>query len=948
MLNLRIPVATYRLQLNEQFQFENARELVPYLHHLGISHMYTSPIFKARKGSPHCYDVTDPTRLNPDLGPETDFDILVQELRKHNMELLLDIVPNHMAASCENPWWMNLMENGRCSPYAGFFDIDWSASNNKIILPLLAHPHEDALANQEFNLTLKDAGLFILYGDHKLPLDVKSYGPVLSCCLDALGKAPGPHHSSYEKIARLIEDTKRLPFIDNPNTEEARKQYGDRQAIKESFWHIIETSPDIKTALLQNISRFNGQKGETHSFEPMRNLLEQQAYRLIPWKETSEHINYRRFFDINDLIGVRVEELSVFETTHSLLSRMIREGKVSALRIDHIDGLSDPFQYLSRLQQCVAPESEKANIYPGFYVIAEKILSANEGLPLAWPVYGTTGYDFAKMANALFVDDMKIQALDRIYCQFTGSQIPLNNITYQKKKQVMNELFSGEMRGLENCLANLAHSDNSTTSLSCGELARALVEVTACLPIYRTYTRGTEVSPQDLSYLECALQETRRRAPDVDTAALNFLKRTLTLEFRDQISPNEKEALLSFVLRWQQLTGAVMAKGFEDTALYCYNRLISLNDVGSEPDAPGNSVSDFHHYIMVRQERWPYPLNATSTHDTKRSEDVRSRINVLSEIPESWEKHLDRWRQCNETKKQKINGISMPEPNTEMLIYQTLLGAWPLHENELFSFKKRMRAYMTKAAREAKTFTNWLSPDSEYESALAMFLESILDNAGENEFLEDFLPFEKQIAYYGALNSLAQVLLKITSPGIPDFYQGTELWDFSLVDPDNRRPVDFTTRAALLDELAQREAQGQVSLCQQVLNSWEDGRLKLYVTYKALNVREAYADIFQDGEYIPLQVAGHNHRHVCAFLRHRGKNWALVAIPRLLSEMVGVGSIPAGRDVWGEDLLLLPGGAPERWHNVFTGEELRPSSSTGGLKISDILHTFPVALLTGI
>jgi len=794
MFDLRIPVATYRLQFNKKFRFKDAHGLVPYLHQLGISDLYASPIFKARQGSSHGYDVTDPTRLNPELGTETDLDALVQELRHHKMGLLLDIVPNHMAASPENLWWQDVLDKGQESPYASFFDTDWLA-------------------------------------------------------FDKTGGKPA---------------------------------------------------------------------------------------------------GYRRFFDISDLIGVRVEELQVFEATHSLIFRLVSGSKVSGLRIDHIDGLNNPLQYLTRLQQYIVPQVEEAGMLPRFYVVVEKILTHDEVLPVEWPVFGTTGYDFTNMVNALFVDSRGAQALDEIYSRFTGSQAAFNNIAYDKKKLVIEELFPGEVSALGQYLTHLAYQGELTASLSFEELTKTLIEVTACLSIYRTYIRTPEVSPQDRVYLGHAIGEARCQNPDIDTLALDFIRRILTLDFPPDFPSEQKEAWLDFVLRWQQLTSAIMAKGFEDTALYCYNRLVSLNEVGGDPASLGLSVDDFHHRILARMAHWPHTLNATSTHDTKRSEDVRARINVLSEIPEEWEKHLNQWMRWNEPKKQRVSGMPVPEPNAEILLYQTLIGAWPLCEKEVPEFKRRLKAYMVKAVREAKVFTNWLSPDSDYESALINFLESVLDSTKENDFLEDFLRFEKRIAYYGALNSLSQVLLKITSPGVPDFYQGTEFWDFSLVDPDNRRPVDFKTWAKVLDELTQQETRGQQSLVQQVLSSWEDGRVKLYVTYKTINVREAYSDLFQVGEYIPLQVVGQRQEHVCAFVRRRGRRCALVVIPRLLTKLVGVGVIPTGQDVWGEDLLLLHNNAPELWLNILTGENLKASGAEKRLPIFDILGKFPMALLIGI
>ena len=794
MSDLRIPIATYRIQFNRHFRFEDAQEIVPYLSRLGISDLYASPIFKARRDSLHGYDVTDPTNLNPELGTEKDFDALTGELGQQGMGLLLDIVPNHMAASQENPWWQDVLDKEQNSPFATFFDTDWL--------------------------------------------------------------------------------------------------------------------------------NFSGSRGKS--------------------------TGHRRFFDIGDLIGIRVEDPQVFEATHSLVFRLIANHQVTGLRIDHIDGLYDPLEYLLRLQQHSTPHLKETWKSLGFYIVVEKILTADEILPPEWPVFGTTGYDFVNMVNALFVDNRGAQNLGEIYSRFTGSQVAFNDVAYEKKKQVSEELFHSEMRALGRQLGYLAHHNNRTDDLSPEELTKVIIEVTACLPIYRTYVKALAVSPQDKLYLERAVEAARQRNPEMDVIILDFLKRMLTLDFPQHLTSEQKEAWLHFVLRWQQLTGAIMAKGFEDTALYSYNRLVSLNEVGGDPGSAGVSIDDFHSRNLSRLERWPHTLNATSTHDTKRSEDVRARINVLSEIPEEWEKHLVHWQRWNQPKKRKLNGMFVPEPNTEMLLYQTLLGAWPLFSDDVSEFKERLKAYMVKAVREAKAYTSWLSPNSDYESALIAFLESILESSRQNAFLEDFLQFQKQIAFYGALNSMAQVLFKITLPGVPDFYQGTEVWDFSLVDPDNRRPVNFRKRRILLEDLIQQEAKGQKLLVQQMLKSWQDGRLKLYTTYKALNARSSYRDVFRDGQYIPLKVEGHKQEHVCAFARRKGETWFIIAIPRLMTKLVRVGAMPTGQQVWGDDLLILPEGVPERWLNIFTGEYLKVSVTRKELALADIFHIFPVALFKGI
>ncbi len=786
MASQRIPVATYRVQFNRQFGFQDAAGIVPYLHKLGASELCASPIYQARPGSAHGYDVTDPTRLNPDLGTESDFEALVQTIKRHNIGLLLDIVPNHMAAVPENPWWADVTEKGASSPYANYFDINW--------------------------------------------------------------------------------------------------------------------------------------------------------------EQSGERLSYRRFFDINELVGVRVEAPEVFEATHSLILRLIKEGRVTGLRIDHIDGLYDPLAYLLRLQSHIAADETGPT---GFYIVVEKILASGEELLGEWPVAGTTGYDFLNSVNALFIDNEGLPALDKSYTQFNEATADYSDVVYRKKKLVMERLFPGELETLGGQLARLASQDRTTADLPEPSLTATLMEVAAGLPVYRTYIRGFEVPARDRNFLEAAFQEAEKRH-NIEGTALDFVRRVLFLDFPPDSTAENQQEWLRFTMRWQQWTGAVMAKGFEDTALYNYHRLASLNEVGGDPSLASVSPETFHHLNKVRQEHWPHTMNATSTHDTKRSEDVRARINVLSEIPLEWQEHVVRWHRWNEPKKRIAAGRPVPEPNTEYLLYQTMAGAWPLLEEDVPDFRERLKDYAIKAVREAKVFTGWQKPNQEYERALVAFLDNILDNSNA-EFLEDFRGFQGKIAWYGALNSLGQVLLKITSPGVPDFYQGTELWDFSLVDPDNRRPVDFKRRMELLDNLMRREELGkQLSLAAQLLASWQDGRVKLYVTYRALNVRQSQPDLFRDGDYQPLPVKGQRQAHICAFARRWEDAWTLTVVPRCLTGLVPPDHPPVGRQVWADDFLQLPPDAPERWRNVFTGEDLPVPGQTRVFAIGDILGTFPVALLTVI
>lgn len=772
---LRIPVATCRFQFNRDFRFEDACNLVPYLGRLGISDVYASPVLQAVKGSLHGYDVTDPTRLDPELGTERDFDALTGALNQLDMGLLLDIVPNHMAASPENPWWRDVTKKGRDSPFARFFDLNW------------------------------------------------------------------------------------LDF-----------------------------------------------KGEENTVE-----------------------NYRRFFDIGGMVGVRVEDPDVFDATHSYVIRLVDEGKVTGLRVDHIDGLYDPLEYLVRLQRSISKSAGDQD----FYLLVEKILTGDETLPSAWPVHGTTGYDFAVMLNNLFVDSDGFKILRGIYSQVIGSDMSFHDLVYEKKKLVMADLFPAEIEGLGRYLACLSKGPGAE------EAMQAVTELTACLPVYRTYIRNMEAGAGDRKYIEIAAREAVKRGACPE-AALDFLRHVLLADLPGGIPPEEKTRRLDFTLRWQQFTGAVMAKGFEDTALYNYNCLVSLNEVGGNPDTPGLSIRDFHDRASTRLRYRPHALNATSTHDTKRSEDVRARINVLSEIPGEWEEHLNKWREWNAGKKHKSGGLEYPEANTEILLYQTLIGAWPLHHSEEPEFRERLKAYMIKAVREAKVITGWLKINQEYEEALLAFIDAILEDPADNMFLRDFREFQDRITCYGAWNSLSQVLLKITLPGVPDFYQGTELWDFSLVDPDNRRPVNYKARQEILDSFIDTGESRQ--LIQDMMRSWQDGRIKLYITYKALELRNNNREPFQKGDYIPLRVEGDRREHVCAFIRRSGGQWTLAAAPRFMTGLSEAGVPPVGKRTWREDRIVLPGDAPVRWRNVFTGELLE---SSGCLPLAGVFGVSPVALL---
>lgn len=927
----RIPVATYRLQFNREFTFERARDLVPYLHALGVTDLYASPLLAARRGSPHGYDVIDPTRINPELGGEEGLRSLVAALEEHGMGLLLDVVPNHMAASPENPWWFDLLRWGPNSPYASYFDLGWQPARpslaGKVLLPILGSPYGEALEKGEIALTLTEKGFGIAYYQWWLPLKPSSHAQVLQYGLK--------HLKSHPRAAGKLQKLAQI-FSCSPTREELYS------AVAE-LWQLYTLNPEVKDFLGELVLLVNGQRGVSSNVAFLDEILSRQHYQLAFWRLANEEINYRRFFDVAELVSLRMEDERVFEATHSLILALAREGLVTGLRIDHIDGLRDPLAYLKRLQERLAPGGQSR-----FYVVAEKVLTGDEELPAGWLVCGTTGYDFLNILNALFVDGEGLAVLDEIYRRASGKEANLEAEVYAAKKKVMEELFGGEVRALVRQLDAVAAKDPHGRDLSLRELEEALMELTACLQVYRTYIREETVSARDKGYILEATEKALNLRPDLKRALL-FLQRVLLLK-----TPN-RPAALNFAMRWQQFTGPVMAKGFEDTALYTFNRLISLNEVGGSLNGRGISPEEFHRHNQRILGCWPHGLLATSTHDTKRSEDVRARINVLAEIPHLFAEHLELWQEVNRGKKLLVDGREAPGGNAELFIYQTLLGAWPLEEREEGDFRERLKSYLVKAAREAKTESSWLNPNFAYEEALQKFTEAILAPREENFFLKDFLDFQKRIAFYGALSSLAQVLLKIASPGVPDFYQGTELWNFSLVDPDNRRPVDFARRAHLLAELRKKEkASGLAALAEELLATWPDGRIKLYLTHKALHFRRVYRELFASGKYIPIEVAGPWPNHVCTFARRKGDAWALVAVPRLVARLVLLRTqpqkdlplmFPLGEEVWGDTALILPNQAPRLWMNIFTRERVQVQEENL-LPLSKVFERFPVALLS--
>ena len=944
-----IPVSTYRVQFNREFRFLDCREIVPYLHLLGIGALYSSPRFRARRGSEHGYDVASPLRVNSELGTDEEFDDLCSKLRHYGLGLVLDIVPNHMAASHENPWWVDVLENGQSSPYAHYFDIDWHPviskaeflQENKILLPVLGDLYGNVLERGEVTLGLDETGFYVRYYELKIPLDPASYGLPLEACQQRVMQELGTDHVAVAKIVELKEHSQNIPSRTSSDPELIGRRLLEGEDVKDEIFALYRDNADTRMAIDAALREVSGTSSIMHQ------LLDCQAYRLAFWKIAFEEINYRRFFDINDLVRLRVEEQDVFAAQHEIIFQLIAEGKITGLRVDHVDGLYDPQGYLDRLQ---AASSQAASGQP-VYVVVEKIIGRGEVLPEMWQTCGTTGYDFLSALNGLFIDPAGLREIEAAYARFTVQNEPFAEICYACNKQVMRDLFAAEVNSLGHRLGRLAAQDRQARDVPMSELMSAFVEVTACLPIYRTYIRDFEISAQDRASLARTLELARSRTRDaqISDPAFEFLRRVLLLEPASD-SAEMRSDYLRFVMSWQQFTGPVMAKGLEDTAGYVHNSLISMNEVGGDPlrDGPPMDLAGFHSFQAERLRLWPHAMNATSTHDTKRSEDVRARINVLSEIPREWERCLLRWRRLNQRHKTSVKGGRAPAAGDEVMLYQTLLGAWPLQEEDEPGFVERVQEFLKKAVREAKVHSGWIRPDEAYEDALCKFAQEIL-RSGEDSFREDFLRLQRKIAWHGALNSLSQVLVKITAPGLPDFYQGSELWDLSMVDPDNRRAVDFQLRVQMLEAIRKLRGKNPREFLREISASWKNGRIKLYLTDTALEVRRANIGLYQDGAYIPLLAQGEKKECVCSFARQRQDRWCVTVAPRLTTRLASVGRMPLGRRAWSDTSIQLPLSAPADWQNAFTGERVQAAATPNGhrvLLLADVMKRFPLALLS--
>jgi (1->4)-alpha-D-glucan 1-alpha-D-glucosylmutase len=939
----RPPRATYRVQLNREFTFNDAKRIVPYLAGLGISHLYTSPILKARPGSMHGYDVVDHTQLNPELGTREDFDTLVASLHEHQMGLLVDIVPNHLGImGCDNEWWLDLLENGPAARSAPNFDVDWrpnrASLRNRVLVPILGGPFGTVLESGDLKLEFDAAsGSFkIRYFDHCFPIDPREYPQIFAGNVAEAAATLSPEdRADFESLWTAFGN---LPPRDDDSAEAKSVRYRDKEAHKRRLLRLIERAPDVRRLIDEALVRINGTAGEPKSFDGLERLLDAQAYRLAYWRVAVDEINYRRFFDVNDLAALRMNELEVFEQTHALIFDFIDSGHIDGLRIDHSDGLFDPMQYFERLQRRFGADPAAKPLY----VVTEKIIAAHERLPSQWPVHGTTGYDFAALANGWLVNADHEEAVTRLYKQFTGVSDDFDELAYQAKKLVMRTSLAAEVEVLATQLDRIAQLDRHTSDFTRASMREALVETIARFPVYRTYVCERGVSAEDRRIVQWAVNVARANSSGGEVSIYDFLRDVLLGDAAKNRPASHARAMLEFAMKFQQVTAPVTAKGIEDTAFYRYNRLVSVNEVGGDPRRLAFSTAAVHQENLERARNWPHSMLATSTHDTKRSEDARARIAVLSELPERWKVHLARWSRLNRSKRRQVESGNAPTRNDEYLIYQTLLGIWtPQEPTE--SVIARVQAYLVKATREAKRTTSWMNPNTEYEQATGEFAARLLEPSEQNAFLKDFASLAEIVTYFGHLNSLVQTILKLTSPGVPDIYQGTEAMSLALVDPDNRRPVDYEGNQRTLDELAQLRPQATSERLSTALGLPHSSDAKMLVTWRLLQLRRELADVFASGSYEPLAVTGTQKNHVLAFARTHEQKTIVVVIAKWMALLMnGELRLPIG-DVWGDTSVGIPSQAQELL-GVFTGERVR-AGGDNTLRLEELFRVAPFAVI---
>jgi len=965
-----VPRATYRIQFGEHMTFRQAITLVDYLNKLGVSHVYASPLFKARAESTHGYDAVDYQQFNPKIGTEDDFNALVEALRQRNMSILLDIVPNHMGVSTENVWWMDVLKHGPSSVYGTFFDIDWYPENrlldNKVLIPVLGNHYGRVLEAGELKLVYWHGDFYLHYYEHQFPITPESYSGILQTVYAHLQLQEGYEEWVEMELASIITSLQYLPAYTTTDVAELVVRRREQVIIRWRLLGLFDKSEPFRVAIALALEVFNGTTQDPKSFDQLDNLINVQPYRLAYWRTATDEINYRRFFDINDLVALRIEDPIVFKHVHQLTLRLLAEGKVTGLRIDHPDGLWDLEAYFAQLQEAYLTAyieyrlGKEVGLHPlitdylhaihlsqkypmplPLYVVVEKILSKTEPLPHTWSVSGTTGYDFMYIVNNLFVDSANEEPFNTLYADFIGEKLLFHDLIDSAKKQVMTQSLTSEISARSAQLARIIERNRRYRGFTQNSLAFCLSEIIAALSIYRTYiTTPGIVTSRDRQYIEEAVQLAKKRNPLTPNSIFDFLRDTWVMDNWSDFDEDQRPQLRQFVMQLQQITGPVMAKGMEDTAFYIYNRLTSLNEVGGHPDRFGLSPQDFHQYNINKP--FLYAMLSSSTHDTKRSEDVRARINVLSEMPNLWADMIKTWSEINASAKTTHDEILIPTPNDEYLFYQSLLGIYSPDAGSLEAVKARLITYLHKAINEAKVHSNWVNPNETYAQAITNFVIGCMDNEA---FWASFEPFHQRIAFFGHFNALSQALLKLTVPGIPDIYQGNELWDYSLVDPDNRRPVDFVRRNKMLNDLQQASAKDLPALIKRLTNNIHDSTIKLYMTYCILNYRRDHEALFRDGVYIPVEIVGNKATYSCAFIRQLDTEAVLVVVPRLVfGLMQGEMHPPLGDSVWADtSLKLATDNSYTVAKNIFTGEKVMLKNNDT-VPIASLLATFPVGV----
>jgi (1->4)-alpha-D-glucan 1-alpha-D-glucosylmutase len=993
----RLPVSTYRLQFNAGLKFRQVETFVDYFSALGITDLYASPLLQAREGSTSGYDVVDCSAINGEIGTADELASLVSALHERGLGLILDVVPNHMGtASTRNRWWQDVLENGPSSLYATYFDIDWDPPkpdlSAKVMLPVLGDQFGRVLEDARLAVVFQDGAFWLHYYDSRFPLSPNSYAAILDPQTSHLQQTLGEQHADLLEFLSILTAIRNLPPLTSQDRLKTQERQREKEIIKRRLKELVERSEVVRQSLDANLRELNGTRGNPRSFDRLEELLEQQAFRLSYWRVAADEINYRRFFDINELAAICVELREVFEGTHALILDLIDKGLVGGLRIDHPDGLFDPSGYLWQLQeermlqlcrrayqtdgeQKASDEwkslaeslrtefrrryatGESPPSYP-LYVVVEKILGHDEQLPLDWPVQGTVGYKYLNRVSGLFVDPAGERPISTAYARFTGESLDFRELAYLCKRLIVRMSMAAELTVLGQRLDRISERNRWSRDFTRSSLTRALQEIVACFSVYRTYVSDGHITDRDRHYIESAVARAKRRNPAMNASTFDFVRDLLLLKYRENADEEERANQLKFVGKFQQLSGPIMAKAVEDTAFYRFNRLVSLNEVGGEPERFGNSPEAFH---QLNQSRLPWQghgLSSTATHDTKRGEDVRPRIHVLSEVPRQWQQHLMRWGRINRRFKTEVEGQPAPSTNDEYLLYQTLIGIWPDDipvGPDRAALVDRIQQYMLKVAREAKAHTSWISPHEPYEKALWRFIDDIFQDDKRRQFLSSLNAFAQNIAEHGRWNSLSQLVLKLASPGACDFYQGTELWSLTLVDPDNRRNVDFAARAQMLKDLdaalssgspESQSATPRVSLLGDLLEHRRDGRIKLFTTLLGLRIRKAYPELFTTGDYFPLQFQGDHAEHLVGIGRRHGGQVGLAVVPRWTVKLCGFGLSPPIGEIWGNTAVFLP---PELVAAQFTGvfDAQQHAAAGGNLLVSRLLREFPVALCTG-